>query len=69
MTTTYDVTAVSHDGQYVPLIASADYSAAHEVACPRSADEEWARVEIREAQTRRVIFTYVDGAEKDGRPR
>jgi hypothetical protein len=60
---TYDVTAVSHDDQYVPLAAGTDYPTAHEIARPRSMDEAWARVQIRVAETREIIATYIDGAD------
>jgi hypothetical protein len=61
MTPTYDVTAVSCDGQYVPLAGNTNFSTAHEIARPRSMDEAWSKVEIRESDTRSVIATYVDG--------
>ena len=65
---TYDVTAVSHDGQRVPLTAGTDYSTAHDIARPRSMDEAWAAVQVKVASTGEVIATYVDGADSDGRP-
>ena len=61
MTFTYDVTAVSHDGNRVPLTAGTNYSMAHAIARPRSADAAWFAVEILEADTGRICGTYSDG--------
>jgi hypothetical protein len=68
MNPTYDVTAVSHDDQRVPLTASTSYSTAHAIARPRSMDEAWGAVEIREADTGSVIATYIDGADTSRAP-
>jgi hypothetical protein len=62
---TYDVTAVSHDGQRVPLTASTSYSMAHEIARPRSMDESWRSVEIRESDTGDVIAVYIAGRDQE----
>jgi hypothetical protein len=61
MTFTYDVTAVSHDGQRVPLAALASYSTAHAIAQNRSRDDAWATVEMREAETGSIVAVYADG--------
>lgn len=58
---TYDVTAVSHDGQRVPLAGGTSYSMAHDIARRRSADAAWSAVEIREAETGRICGTYAGG--------
>lgn len=67
MSPAYDVTAVSHDGQRVPLTCT-NYSMAHEIARPRSMDETWSAVEIREPGTGNVIATYVNGADTASTP-
>ena len=69
MNPTYDVTAVSHGGVRVPLIHSTNYSMAHEIARPRSMDEMWSAVEIRESDTGNVVATYVDGEARFHRER
>jgi hypothetical protein len=58
---TYDVTAISHDGQYVPLAAGTNYSAAHEIARPRSMDEQWREVVVKVAATGEVVATFANG--------
>jgi hypothetical protein len=61
MSPAYDVLAVSHDGQHVPLTAGASYSAAIEIARPRSMDEAWAMVQVRVSETGELIAVYVGG--------
>ena len=63
MSTTYDVVAVAHDGQHVPLTAGTNYSMAQGIARPRSMDEHWNRVQVRVAATGEVIAVYADGSE------
>ena len=58
---TYDVTAVSNDGQRVPLIAGAVIYSATAIAQNRSRDAAWSAVEVREAGTGQVVATYADG--------
>jgi hypothetical protein len=60
---TYDVTAVSHDGQHVPLTAGTSYSTAIEIARPCSMDGTWAMVQVRDSNTREVVAVYVGGSE------
>jgi hypothetical protein len=63
MPPTYDVTAVSHDGQHVPLTAGTTYSMAHEIARPRSMDEAWAMVQVRLSATGEIVAVYVGGTD------
>jgi hypothetical protein len=66
---TYDVTAISGDGQHVPLTAGTGYSMAHDIARPRSTDGTWAKVEIRVAETGELIAAYAAGVITEGGPR
>jgi len=59
--TTYDVTAVSEDRQYVPLTASASYSAAVAIAQARSQDAHWSALLVKDARSGLIVATYVDG--------
>lgn len=74
MNPTYDVTAVGHDGQHVPLTSGANYSTAIEIARPRSMDAAWAMVQVRLAATGELVAVYVGGndapylAQRDGDP-
>jgi hypothetical protein len=58
---TYDVTAVSPDGQHVPLTAGSDISAASEIARARSRDAHWAEMQVRETSTGDLTARYRDG--------
>jgi hypothetical protein len=60
---TYDVTAVTHDGQHVPLIARASYTEAHATARTRSMDKQWSQVQIRLPATGELAAVYVGGAD------
>ena len=67
--TTYGVTAVSWNDERVPLTAGTNYSMAHEIAQPRSNDDDWYEIEIRESETGKVIAKYADGVIVSGSPR
>jgi hypothetical protein len=60
-TFTYDVTAVSEDGQYVPLAADAGISAAYEIAQARSQDAHWSEVQVKDSGTGELIAAYRAG--------
>jgi hypothetical protein len=62
---TFDVTAVSPDGQYVPLTAGTVIWTACEIAKARSRDAAWAAVQVRESRTGRIVATEVNGERQD----
>jgi hypothetical protein len=66
MTFTYDVTAVRHDGQRVPLATTVIY-AANDIARNRSRDAAWSAVEVRETETGQIVAAYADGAAQGAR--
>lgn len=58
----YDVTAVSEDRQYVPIIADAPESVAQEVARRTSEHDAWSAVLVKDNDRGGVIaHTYVNG--------
>jgi hypothetical protein len=59
----YDVTAISHDDERVPLTAGTTYTSASEIARPRSRDAHWSAVEIRYSDTGALVEFYVNGVE------
>jgi hypothetical protein len=61
MTFTYDVTAISPDGERVPLTALTPHASATAIAKARSRDAHWNTVEVRESNTGNLVFTYADG--------
>lgn len=61
------MTAVSHDGQYIPLAAGANYSDAQQVARSHSMNEAWREVQVKVSDTREIVATFANGEDLDAR--
>jgi hypothetical protein len=60
-TETYDITAVSHEREHVPLVAGTTIYAANDIARARSGDDQWSAVLVKIARTGQITDTYVNG--------
>jgi hypothetical protein len=61
---TYDVIAISHGGDQVPLTAGSNITSASEIARARSGDKNWAAMQVRESGTAEITATYIYGEQE-----